>query len=81
VRTGPDGKPTLITANVGAMLTGNVPIVQVMPGDVVYVPPTGLASWSRGLSQALGPISSLISAAGGVVTSYAAIKALDQSAD
>lgn len=77
VRTGPDGRPSLITANVSAMLTGTQPIVQVMPGDVVYVPPTGLASWSRGLSQALGPIANIISAAGGVVTSYAAIKALE----
>jgi polysaccharide export outer membrane protein len=77
VRTGPDGKPSLITANVGAMLTGTQPIVQVMPGDVVYVPPTGLASWSRGLSQAIGPISELIGATGAVVTSYAAIKALE----
>jgi polysaccharide biosynthesis/export protein len=77
VRTGPDGRPSLITANVAAMLTGTQPIVQVMPGDVVYVPPTGLASWSRGLTQALGPISNIIGTAGGVVTSYAAIKALD----
>ncbi len=81
VRTGPDGRPTLITANVAAMLTGRTPIVQVMPGDVVYVPPTGLASWSRGLTQALGPIASIIGTAGGVVTSYAAIKALDNSND
>jgi hypothetical protein len=78
VRTGPDGRPSLITANVGAMLTGTQPIVQVMPGDVVYVPPTGLASWSRGLSQAIGPISELIGATGSVVTSYAAIKALEE---
>jgi protein involved in polysaccharide export with SLBB domain len=77
VRTGPDGRPSLITANVSAMLTGTQPIVQVMPGDVVYVPPTGLASWSRGLTQALGPISGIITAAGSVVTSYAAIQALE----
>lgn len=79
IRTGPDGRPSLITANVSAMLTGNQPIVQVMPGDVVYVPPTGLASWSRGLNQALGPITGLITATGSVVTSAAAIKALDSS--
>jgi polysaccharide export outer membrane protein len=79
IRTGPDGRPSLITANVSAMLTGTQPIVQVMPGDVVYVPPTGLASWSRGLEQALGPATGIISAAGSVVTSWAAIKALDSS--
>lgn len=79
VRTGADGRPSLITANVAAMLTGRTPIVQVMPGDVVYVPPTGLADWSRGLTQALGPVTSILGTAGSIVTSYAAIKALDNS--
>lgn len=79
IRTGADGRPALVNANVASMLTGRTAMVQVMPGDVVYVPPTGLADWSRGLTQALGPVTNIIGTAGSIVTSYAAIKALDNS--
>ncbi len=81
IRAGPDGRPTLVNANVASMLTGRTPLVQVLPGDVVYVPPTGLAEWSRGLTQALGPVTSLIGTAGSIVTSYAAIKTLEDADD
>lgn len=79
IRTGADGKPMLINVNMAAMLTGRQALTQVLPGDVVYVPPTGLADWSRGLTQALGPVTNIIGTAGSIVTSYAAIKALDNS--
>lgn len=77
IRTGPDGRPTLINVDMERMLTGRQPLTQVMPGDVIYVPPTGLADWSRGLTQALGPVTNIIGTAGSIVTSYAAIKALE----
>jgi polysaccharide export outer membrane protein len=77
VRHGPDGRPGLITANVQAILLGQQPAPQILPGDVIYVAPTGLADWSRGMTQALGPLTSVISSAGSIITSLAAIKALE----
>lgn len=77
VRMGPDGRPSLITANVAMMLAGRQPPPDILPGDVIYVAPTGLADWSRGMTQALGPLSNVIGTAGSIITSMAAIRALE----
>jgi polysaccharide biosynthesis/export protein len=77
VRMSADGRPTLISANVAMMLAGRQPAPDILPGDVIYVAPTGLADWSRGMTQALGPLSNVIGTAGSIVTSVAAIKALE----
>ena len=44
----------------------------VLPGDVVYVHPTGVATWSRDMVTALAPLQSLFGATGGAAATYLA---------
>ena len=74
VRTnGKNGQPELISANVASMLAGRTPATLLEPGDVVYVHPTGLATWSRNLTQVLGPIADTLSVIGNTATTALAI--------
>jgi len=51
--------PRLIVADFNKVIAGQQQDVQLEPGDVVYVPPTGLANWSRMLDKIMPTISAL----------------------
>jgi polysaccharide export outer membrane protein len=78
IRAGPDGKPIVIAMNGESVLRGQAAPVMVQPGDVVYVPPSGLTNWARTLNQALGPISTFLGGAGVITSNVVAFRTLDQ---
>ncbi|WP_295623229.1 polysaccharide biosynthesis/export family protein [uncultured Lamprocystis sp.] len=51
--------PTLIVINVKKLLAGEEPDVQLQPGDLVYVPPTALTTWTRMLDKIVPTITAL----------------------
>lgn len=66
IRKGPDGNPQVIGVDAKQWLAGAQVDFAMRRGDIVYVSPTGTAEWSRSVGQALAPIGSAISTAGGV---------------
>lgn len=71
VRKGNGPRPRVITHNAESVLNGRGGQMNLMPGDVVYVHPTGLANWSRRLTALLGPIGNVVGSASGVVAAVA----------
>lgn len=65
------GRPRVITHNADAVLRGRASQMQLMPGDVIYVHPTGLTEWSRELTAVLAPISTIIGGASSALTAVA----------
>ncbi len=72
IHKGPDGQPVITVLNAEAVFAGQARDVVLQRGDVVFVPSTGLANWSRHANQALAPIASIVGIAGGVATVYLA---------
>lgn len=51
--------PTLIIADFKKVIAGQQQDVRLEPGDLVYVPPTGLSSWARMLNQIVPTITGI----------------------
>ena len=51
--------PTLIVADFNQIITGQAQDVQLEPGDIVFVPTTGLATWARMLNQIVPTIQAI----------------------
>ena len=51
--------PTLIVADFNQIITGQAQDVQLEPGDIVFVPTTGLANWARMLNQIMPTIQAI----------------------
>jgi protein involved in polysaccharide export with SLBB domain len=51
--------PRLIVADFNKVIAGQQQDVQLEPGDVVYVPPTGLSSWARMLDKIVPTITAI----------------------
>ena len=66
IRKGADCGPQVIGVNAKQWLAGGQGDIPLQRGDIVYVSPSGTANWSRTVGQALAPIGSAISTAGGV---------------
>lgn len=60
LRVGADGRPTPIFVNTKAVLAGRERDLPLRRGDIVYVPATGVAGFSRTVGQALSPITNAI---------------------
>lgn len=56
----------IITVDAERLIKSGTGDVALRRGDIVYVSATGVAEWSRSVGQALAPLSSAISTAGGV---------------
>lgn len=69
---GANCRPRVFTVNTERSSCGRGRSFMVMPGDVVYVHPSGLANWSRTLTTALAPIQSFFGATGGAAATYLA---------
>lgn len=72
IRRGADGQPVVLTVNADAIYAGYERDLPLQRGDVIYVPATGNANWSRSAGQALAPIASIVGIAGGVATLFLA---------
>ena len=73
---GPGCRPRIFTVNTERTLCGRGRSFMVMPGDVVYVHPTGLANWNRTLTTALAPLQALFGASGGAAATFLAFDEL-----
>jgi len=51
--------PTLIVADFTKVIAGEAQDVQLEPGDIVYVPPTGLIKWARIINSIMPTIQAL----------------------
>jgi protein involved in polysaccharide export with SLBB domain len=51
--------PTLIITDFNKVIAGQQQDVQLEPGDVVYVPPTGLSSWARMLDKIVPTVTAI----------------------
>jgi protein involved in polysaccharide export with SLBB domain len=51
--------PRLIVTDFNKVISGRQQDVQLEPGDVVYVPPTGLSSWARMLDKIVPTITAI----------------------
>ena len=51
--------PTLIVADYNQVIAGQAQDVQLEPGDIVFVPATGLATWARMLDKIVPTITAL----------------------
>ena len=51
--------PTLIVADYNKVIAGQAQDVQLEPGDIVFVPATGLATWARMLDKIVPTITAL----------------------
>ena len=51
--------PTLIVTDFNKVIAGQAQDVQLEPGDVVYVPPSGLTSWARMLDKIVPTITAI----------------------
>jgi polysaccharide export outer membrane protein len=51
--------PRVIVTDFNKVITGQQQDVQLEPGDVVYVPPTGLSSWARMLDKIVPTITAI----------------------
>ena len=51
--------PTLIITDFNKVIAGKQQDVQLEPGDVVYVPPTGLSSWARMLDKIVPTVTAI----------------------
>jgi len=51
--------PTLIVTDFNKVIAGQAQDVQLEPGDVVYVPPTGLTVWARMLDKIVPTITAI----------------------
>jgi protein involved in polysaccharide export with SLBB domain len=51
--------PRVIVADFNKVIAGQQQDVQLEPGDVVYVPPTGLSSWARMLDKIVPTITAI----------------------
>lgn len=51
--------PTLIITDFNKVIAGQAQDVQLEPGDIVYVPATGLATWARMLNQIVPTIQAI----------------------
>jgi polysaccharide export outer membrane protein len=77
IRTPPGSScPKVLGVDAAQILCGAACDVYLLPGDVVYVHPTGLAQWSRNLTQQLAPIGTLLgppAQAAGIILAVEAI--------
>lgn len=64
----------LFTIDAERMLEGEVGSFELLPGDVVYVPPTGLTNWNEALVQLLPSLQTV----SGLLTPFVQIKYLQQ---
>lgn len=71
------GKARVITVNADNVIAGRQRDVSLRPGDVVFVPTTGLSDWSRRLSQQLEPIATFLGSIGSIATTALAIDSLN----
>lgn len=53
------GNPVLIVSDFEKVINGEAQDVQLHPGDIVYVPPTGLASWARMVDYIMPTVQAL----------------------
>lgn len=74
IRKGADGAPEVIGVDGKRLLAGGERDLPLRRGDIVYVGASGTARWSRTVGQALAPISSAISTAGGAAALVYAVK-------
>jgi polysaccharide biosynthesis/export protein len=74
IRMGPDGQPAAESIDVSAVLCGGMADGSLHRGDIVYVPATGIANWSRVVGQALSPFATAIGAASSVAALLVAMK-------
>ena len=75
VRPAAPGAPArVMTIDANQVLAGRAANMRLQPGDIVYVPTTGLADWSRRFTQAVTPIATLIGGAGGIATTILAVQ-------
>lgn len=72
IHKGADGQALVTVVDADAIIAGRARDVPLQRGDVVFVPSTGLADWSRHANQALAPIASIVGIAGGVATVFLA---------
>ena len=77
VRPTAGGTARVMTVNAAQILAGRQRDVGLMPGDVVFVPPTGLTNWSRRLTQLFGPIGTMLGSVGSVAATVVAIESLN----
>lgn len=52
-------EPTLYVVDLEAILNGEATDVALRPGDIVYVPPTGLTEWARMLDKIMPTVQAL----------------------
>ncbi len=71
------GKPRVFTVNADAVIAGTQRDVMLQPGDVVFVPTTGLGDWSRRLTQLFGPVGTMLGSVGSVAATVVAIESLN----
>jgi polysaccharide export outer membrane protein len=64
----------VFTVDAERMLAGKVGPFELSPGDVVFVPPTGLTNWNEGLAQLLPSLETI----SGLLTPFVQIKYLSQ---
>ncbi len=69
------GRPQVFRVNAMRIMQGRLRTFMIQPGDVVYVPATGTASWSRDMQMRLAPLQTLI---GGAATAALAITTTGQ---
>lgn len=69
---GPGRCPRIFSVNTERTLCGRARSFMVMPGDVVYVHPNGMANWNRNLTAALAPLQALFGASGGAAATFLA---------
>ena len=71
-------RPRVFTVNAARASCGRGRTFMVMPGDVVYVHPSGLANWSRSLTTALTPFQAFFGATGGAAATFLAFDQLSE---
>ena len=69
------GRPQVFRVNAKRIMQGRLSTFMIQPGDVVYVPATGTASWSRDMQMRLAPLQTLI---GGAATAALAVTSTTQ---
>jgi polysaccharide export outer membrane protein len=74
IRKSASGTAEVIPVDAESMIKRGQGDVALQRGDIVYVSATGVAEWSRTVGQALAPLSSAISTAGGVAALVIATK-------
>lgn len=73
VRPTPTGCPQVFSIDTCSVMMGTRTSAELAAGDIIYVHPTGIACWSRGLQQAFAPVGALLGPLGSAAASFVAL--------